>query len=128
MEESIRALLLASSGVSSLVGTRVNFGTHPQGQPLPAIVLNTISDAEDYHMNGSGGLFEGRIQADVYAPTYGAAKLASRAVRKALHFYRGGGFFLITQISARDSREGGSNEAERPYRVSMDFKTSWRPE
>lgn len=128
MEEQFRALLLADSGVSALVGTRINWGAHPQGAPLPAIILTTISDAEDYHMNGPNGLFQGRVQADVYAMDYRAAKDAARAVRAALHCYRGGGFLLITHVASRDSREGGSNEADRPYRVSMDFTTAWRAE
>lgn len=126
MEEELRAILLASSGVTALVAKRVNYGTHPQGTPLPALVLNVISDAEDLHMNGPNGLFQGRVQVDAYGMTYGTVKAVSRAVRAALHCYRGGGFRLITQVSARDSREGGSNEADRPYRVSMDFITAWR--
>jgi len=121
MEESIRALLLASSGVSSLVGTRVNFGTHPQGQPLPAIVLNTISDNEGYTLTGPNGVTQARIQADCYADTYGSAKLLSRAVRSLLSGYQNGALQGVFHVSSRDSREGGSNEAERPYRVSMDF-------
>lgn len=128
MEEDFRALLLASSGLTALVGTRINFGTHPQGSAFPAVVLNTVSDVEDYHMNGHGGLSDGRVQVDVYAGTYAAAKIAARAARSALHFYRGGGFLLITHLSTRDTRESGSNEAERHSRVSMDFKTSWRPD
>jgi hypothetical protein len=128
MEQEFRSILLASSGVTALVGTRVNFGTHPQGQPYPALVLNVISDAEDYHMNGPNGLFQGRVQVDCYGLTYGAAKAASRAVRALLHCYRGGGFLLITHVSTRDSREGGSNEVERPFRVGMDFTTAWRAE
>lgn len=128
MEEEFRALLTGNAAVTAIVGGRINFGAHPQGQPLPAIVLNTVSDIEDYHMNGAGGLSTGRVQVDVYAGTYGAAKIAARAAKAALHFYRGGGFFLITHISSRDTREGGSNEADRPFRVGLDFQTQWRPE
>lgn len=128
MEDELRALLLASGDVTALVGGRINFGTHPQGDPFPAIVLNVISDAEDYHMKGPNGLFQGRVQIDVYGMTYGAAKAASRPVRTLLHCHRGGGFRLITHVSTRDSREGGTNEVERPFRVGMDFTTAWRAE
>lgn len=121
MEEQIRALLLNDSGVSSLAGSRVNFGTHPQGQPFPAIVLNTISDADDYTLQGPSGITEARIQVDCYGGTYGAAKLLSRAVRSLLGGYQGGALQGVFLAGSRDSREGGSNEAERPYRVSMDF-------
>lgn len=127
MEEELRALLLADGGVSSHVDARVNFGTRPQGQPLPAIVLNTISDTEGVHMNGKGP-FDSRVQIDCYGITYGAATLVSRAVLSALNFYRGGGFLIIKHLATRKTREGGSNEVERPYRAGMDFKTIWRPE
>jgi len=127
MEEEFRALLLATSAVTALVGTRINWGVHPQGASLPAIVLNTVSGFDGLHMNGTGP-HEGRVQVDCYATTFGAAKAASRAVIEVLHAYRGGGFLFIQHSSTRDSREGGSNEADRPYRTGLDFNTTWRPE
>ncbi|KPU83700.1 hypothetical protein JI58_07945 [Marinosulfonomonas sp. PRT-SC04] len=121
MEEQLRSLLLVDSGVSSHVSDRVNFGAHPQGQPFPAIVLNTISESEGYTLNGPNGVTHTRIQVDCYAGTYGAAKLLSRAVRSLLSGYQGGAFQGVFLVGTRGGREGGSNEAERPYRVSMDF-------
>lgn len=121
MEEAIRTLLLADSGVSSRASDRVNFGTHPQGQPFPAIVLNTISDAEEYTLDGPNGLSQGRVQADCYGDSYRSAKELSRAVRSLLSGYQSGAFQGVFHVSSRDSREGGTNEADRPYRVSMDF-------
>ena len=121
MEEQIRALLLADSGVSGHVSDRVNFGEHPQGEPLPAIVLNVISDAEDYHLTGPTGVTAARIQADCYAVTYGAAKQLSRSVRELLSGYQSKPVQGVFHVGSRDGREGGTNEAERPYRVSMDF-------
>ena len=126
MEEELRALLLAASGVTNIAGDRVNFGVNPQGAILPAVVLNVVSSLTDMHMNGSGGLEQGRVQVDCYGDTFAVAKLLSRAVIATLHFYRGGGFFFINQLSTRDSRESGSNEAERAYRTSLDFNTAWR--
>lgn len=125
MEEIIRATLLASSGVTALVGTCVNFGTHPQGQPMPAIVLNTISDIGGYLIAEPDGMSEARIQVDCYAGTYGVAKLLSRAVNAALSGYSGNGIQGVFRAGSRDSREGGSNEADRPYRVSLDFTVTY---
>lgn len=125
MEEIIRAALLASSGVSSIVGTRVNFGTHPQGQPLPAIVLNTISDIGGYLIASPDGVSDARIQVDCYAGTYRAAKLLSRAVTALLSGYSGNGIQGVFRAGSRDSREGGTNEADRPYRVSLDFTLTY---
>ena len=128
MEEQLRTALLASSGVTSLVpAARINWGTHPQGAGLPGLVLNTVSDAQGLHLKGRDGLFQGRVQVDCYAATYGGAKLLSRAVRAALHGYRGNGFRLIEEDGAADhGQEGGTNEAERPFRVRIDFTFAWR--
>lgn len=126
MEEEFRAILLGASAVTDICSNRVNFGANPQGSGHPSIVLNTISGFESVHMNGTGP-FEGRVQVDCYADTYGAANGLSRAVMGALHFYRGGGFLMIANDAVRDTREGGSNEADRPYRSSLDFTLTWRP-
>lgn len=127
MEEALRSLLLASSGVTALApAARINWGTHPQGTALPGVVLNVISDAEGYTMAGRDGLSQGRVQVDCYATTYSQAKQLSRAVRAALSGYRGGGFEGVFHSGTRDSRDGGANEADRPFRVSLDFNTHWR--
>lgn len=131
MEKDLRDLLLATVGVLAVAGTRINWGSHPQGADLPAVVLNTIGDAEAYDLDGANGLSQGRVQADCYAMSYKGAKDLAAAVRAALSGYRGGGFRLIEHVATRDSRDGGSsdggsNEAERPYRVSLDFLTHWR--
>jgi len=125
MEQSFRAILLASSGVAALVGTRINWGAHPQGQPLPAVVLTGISENDTHHMTGPTRLYEARVQVDCYADTYSGAKALSRAILTVLDGYKGGVFQGIFSAGARDMREGGTNEAARPYRVSMDFMTHW---
>jgi hypothetical protein len=127
MEEAFQALLAASSGVTALVpAARINWGAHPQGSGGPYIVLTVISGNEGLTLTGPDGLSQGRVQADVYAATYGTAKAAARAVIARLHGYRGGNFRLIEHAGSRDSREGGTNEAERLHRVSLDFLTHWR--
>ena len=126
MEKEFRAILAADPAVTALVGTRIEWGTKAQGSGFPALVLNVISDAEGYHMQGPNNLYEGRVQVDAYGLTYGAAKEVSKAVVAVLHCYRGGGFRLITHVSTRDGQEGGTNEAERPFRVGMDYTTAWK--
>lgn len=126
MEEAFRALLTGSAAVTAIVSTaRINWGAHPQGAALPGIVLNTVADAEGLTYSGPDGLSQGRVQVDCYAASYAEAKELSRAVRTVLHGYRGGGFGLVAHDTTRDSREGGTNEATRPYRVSLDFSTHW---
>lgn len=127
MEEEIRAVLLASSGVTALAGTRVDFGGNPQGSPMPRVCLWTISDFDGLNITGPDGFFQGRVQADCYGATYSAAKGLARAVIAALNGYAGGGLQLVTLIGTRDTREGGANEAERPFRTSLDFATFYNP-
>lgn len=125
MEELIRALLLADAAVASFVGDRVNFGTHPQGSPFPGLVLNTIGDAEGVNIDGPDGISQGRVQVDCYASSYGGAKLLSRAVRRVLSGHAGGAIQGVFHAGSRDSREGGTNEADRPFRVSLDFTVTY---
>ncbi len=122
MEEELQLLLQANLTVADQA---IGWFTAPQGIGYPKVVLNVIADAEGLVMNGPNGLIEGIVQIDVYSLIRSEAKTVSRAIRAALHGYRGGQFKLIRHDRTRDTREGGSNDAERPYRVSMDFFTAW---
>jgi hypothetical protein len=126
MEEAIRALLLSNAPVAALCGNRVNWGTHPQGAALPGVVLNVISGAPGYTLTSADGLTPSRVQVDCYANSYGAAKALARAVTSALSGHRSGGLRGVFLQNEQDSREGGSNEATRPWRVRLDFTTVWR--
>lgn len=127
MEEDLRAILRSDTVLTGIVGQRIDWGAHPQGVEFPAIVLTLASGFEGLHMNGTGP-FEGRVQVDCYGLSYSDAKTAARAVVRALHAYRSGGFLFIQHTTTRDTREGGGNEATRPYRTGLDFNITWRPE
>ena len=127
MEEAFKAALLASSGVTALCGNRIDFGANAQGAAYPRIVMWTIGDDEGRNLQGPDGHSVGRVQVDCYGATYASTKQVSRAVRAALDGYSGGGFQGVFLAGARDTREGGSNEAERPFRTSLDFITHFNP-
>jgi hypothetical protein len=128
MKAAFRAILLASSGVTTLApASRINWGARPQGSALPGVVMNVTSDAEDYTLAGRDGLSQGRVQVDCYGQTHTEAEQLSAAVRAALSGYRGGNFRLVEHVATQDRREGGANEADRPFRVILDFLTHWRP-
>ena len=127
METTLRALLTGSSSVTALVpAARINWGTHPQGQGLPAVVLNVVSGAEGLTLTGRDGLTPGRVQIDCDGETFASAKAVAEAVVARLHGYSGANLRLVAHVATADSREGGSNEAERPYRRRLDFLTHWR--
>lgn len=123
MEEEFRALLQANAAISA-IASHINFGAHPQGQPLPAIVLNTVSYQEAMTLDGPNGLTDSRVQVDCYANGYGPAKQLSRAVLALCHGYRGGNFHGVMLIDASDSRTQQTYDAtaDQPYRVSLDFR------
>lgn len=133
MEEDLLALLQSAAGggfVHLVPGLPINWLVHPQGVTRPAVVLNLVSGTEGYTMQGKDGLFRGTVQVDVYADDAEVAVQLGREIAAVLSGFRGpaavGVFGGIFMISVRLGREGGTNEAERPYRRSMDFDVNWR--
>jgi hypothetical protein len=122
MEEEIRALIQGIPGVPA----SINWGAMPRGTPLPGVVLNVISDLGTHHQEGPTDVSEARVQVDVYAATYGEAKLAARAIRKVLDGYKGGTILGAFLQMARDSSEEGETPDERAYRVMQDFGIIYR--
>ena len=125
MEEDLRALLLADAAVTGVCGGRVHWGARPQASSLPALVLYVISKLPDYNLAAPSGVADTRVQADCWGIDYAGAKALQRAVEGVLSGYSGdiGGthFHGIFQAGARETRDGGEDEAERPFRVSLDF-------
>jgi hypothetical protein len=126
MEELIRARLLATAAVAAIAGSRVNCFEHPQGAGWPGVVIHRIGGAEGRTLEGSDRLEVGRIQVDCIAMTGGQAALLARAVVAALHCWSGGAVLGVFHDATRDLREGGTNEAERPFRRICEFTTHRR--
>jgi hypothetical protein len=127
MEEAFRALLAGYAAVTALVpATRIAWDSAPQGAGLPLIVLRVVSGVDEAHMQGPNRMPEYRVQVDCYALTAASARQVARAVKDRLHFYRGGDFLGVFHAGTRSGREGGSNEADRPFFVGMDFTLTWR--
>ena len=94
MEEAFRTRLLATVGLTTLVGTRVNWGLRNQGDPLPGIALHVIGDIADLNLSGGSHWNDARVQADVWGATFKAARdagnfLALPVARGGLHGFRG---------------------------------------
>lgn len=121
MEEQIRAMLK-----TALPGVPIDWVSRPQGSGYPGVVLTVVSDEGGHVFDGPDNTSASRVQVDVYAQTYREAKLLARQIRAALDGYRTGNVMGTFRLSERDGREGGSGEAERPFRVSQDFEIHWR--
>jgi hypothetical protein len=131
VEEAFRALLLARAQLMALISAdRVVFGDVLQGRAYPLITMMTVSGAEGMTMRGPDGLFEGRVQVDCYAESMAEAKRLAREVIAGLHGHRSTGtgprFAGIFHETTRDGREGSTNDADRPFRTSLDFTVYWR--
>ena len=127
MEEAFRALLTAYAPLMALISAdRVVFGDALQARAYPLVTMLTVSGAEGMTMRGPDGLLEGRVQVDCYATSMAEAKRIARLVVTALNGRRSGGFLGIFHETTRDGREGGTNDADRPFRTSLDFMIHWR--
>lgn len=130
VEERIIAKLLAASGVTALVSTRVYPVARPQGSTLPAVTLQRIDGAPLLTDEGDSGLENPRIQLDCWGTTYASAKAVARAVIAALNAFDGTltgvNIPLIELEAERDMpRESGTNVNEYLFRTSLDFLV-WR--
>ena len=120
MEESFRALLLASSSITAIT-TRIEWGAVAQGAAYPLIVLNTVSGSGGHTLDGPDGLLQGRVQVDCYATTMGGAVNLGRAVLGTVDGHADDEFQGIFHENTRTGRDGGTDDPVRPYRISMDF-------
>lgn len=123
MEAALVAKLLASAGITTLVGQRINWSRRPQGSGLPAIVLHRIDGAPDYHLTGASGIVASRVQVDCWGASYGSAKSVARAVEavvSAARFTQGAVRFDAILII--DERDSSFDENNTPlYRTSLDL-------
>lgn len=122
MEAALLARLLATAGVTALVGQRVNWSRRPQGDPLPAIVLHRIDGTPDVHHAGYSGLVQSRVQVDCWSSSYGSAKAIARAVQTAITaqtFTQGVVRFDVILIA--DERDSTFDETTPLFRTSLDL-------
>ena len=124
MREKFRAYLLSVAGVSNLISTRAYWGVRPQGSSLPALVMTVVSAVPAYGFDGHHDLDDMRIQIDAYGDKMTDAVSLAKAVRVPLdgkRFTQSGVTFESFLISERDFSESGKTDADRVFRISMDF-------
>lgn len=120
MEEELRTLIAGLAGP----GTTVDWAARPRGAALPGVVLTLVSDVSGHTHSGPDGLSEARVQVDVYAPTFAAAKRLARALRAGLDGHSDGVMGAVFFAMARDTVEEGETPDQRVYRSMLDF-TVW---
>jgi hypothetical protein len=113
-EEAITALL------AGVAGGRRHWGRAPQGVALPYVVMQRISGIRDYVTSGPSGYVQSRVQFDVYAEKYDAAKAVARALVAALSGHSGGTIQGVFIDSERDLPASDTGEVSHLFRVSID--------
>jgi hypothetical protein len=95
-----------------------------QGEPLPALVINEISPGRLYVHSGPDGLENPRVQFDVYAATFAAARTIATALLHTLEQPETVGVIAFSK-SILAARSGPRFEdiggGEKPVRIRMDF-------
>ena len=122
MEAALIAKLLASTGVTALVSSRINWSLRAQGAALPAIVLHRVDGAPDVTHGGASGLVVSRVQVDCWGSSYGSAKAVARAVEAAITaqtFTQGAIRFDAILIDSE--RDDTFDETTPLFRTSLDL-------
>lgn len=114
LEPKIYTALSGDSAVSAVVSTRIYPMVLPQDVTLPAITYSRISGGQVNSMGGFSNLENPRVQVDVWAATYTAAKTLAALVHTAMG---GATTYSAILISDMDLFEDDT----KIYRVSMDF-------
>jgi len=83
-EELFVAQVLASTGVTDLIGTDIYPVGFPEGGTLPAVIYTMASDNPVNHASGTTTTHETRIEAHLMATTYSGAKALATAMESAL--------------------------------------------
>lgn len=125
MEEALRAYLLTQPALTDLIGERIFWGVRPQGTPLPALVLNRISQPGDHTYKARVRLCKARVQMDCLGASNASARGLERALLAVLDgksFIQGGIEFQgCFAINARDLTSPGTTDADTIFRPSIDF-------
>jgi hypothetical protein len=130
MQTELRSLILASAPVAALVARRVDWTRNKQGAASPRIVLHLISAPRSYHAKGVDGLFQDRVQLDIWAKTAGSRLAVWQAVETLLSGYRGtqgdiafrGIFFDAGRETGGEAQDGGVYL----FRRQIDFMVNWK--
>lgn len=124
---SLRAFLLADTGLTALIGNRIYSSIAPEDVTDPYLVINDVSNFARFDMNSEDGQDEERIQIDIYSQKYITCININSIIRSLLnrkHQYDIGNYYIyssnlenIVEFNEKDS-DGTENIWER---ISVDY-------
>lgn len=89
IEEAIKTYLLTRAGLTALVSTRVFLDEVSNGEALPAVVYQQVSDVKSHYLTGQAKLEQPVYQYSAYATTKAAARNIAKQIKAALCDYSG---------------------------------------
>jgi hypothetical protein len=132
---ALRLFLLADVTVSGLVGgTRIFPIKMPQGEKSDSVVYHRVTETADYHMQGSSGLAQARIQIDAWSTRPDGASQLANAVHDRLSGHAGDfsfgasspqdvlDFEAIFQVAGREDYDADADM----FRMSRDYLVWYR--
>lgn len=121
MEEALIALLLSHAPLTALLGQKIRPGRANQADLPPFAVVQVIDSNRSYTYAGDVGLIAARVQIDVYAETYSAAKQAARLIEARLSGHRDQFFQAIFLTDQRDLPAADAGAVTTKFRTSIDI-------
>ncbi len=80
MQAALHARLAADAAVAAVLGGKLFWNVVPQGTALPYARMQTVTDLRPQHLTGYDSGRETRVQIDVFAATYAAARSIAEAI------------------------------------------------
>lgn len=126
IEEELRSAMLADSGITALVSSRIYPDLAPLKPTLPCVVyerVNTVPDEFSFSLDGPG-LYRTTVVLSCLASGSASSLAVARAIRSALENKQGQ--LTNTQevelILMKDLRDEGFNDLSEIYRFDLDLE------
>lgn len=84
MQTQLRTRLLNNATVSGIVGTRIDWGARPQGDPYPSLVLTLVNDERPQSFSGNISSRATIVQIDCYGVSVAQVATLREAVISAI--------------------------------------------
>jgi len=117
--QAVREVLIATSGVTAIVSTRIYPGRAPDRALPPFIVLTGVSDEPQstFEAETDETLVNTRVQIDCYDKQHDDAHDLAKLVRRALESYDAADGLRALKLDSRDLYD----DDIQAHRVNMDF-------
>lgn len=121
IDAALNQLLIASPAFAA-VGDRVYPKKLPENPVYPAIVYHRISTVREHSHEGSSNLAAVRIQFDIYARTYVAARDAAEGLRSVLDGFRGVVDGVDINGAFNEDEDDGYDDDMQVYWFRQDYR------